>query len=65
MQLVQLVDKVKKGAKSDFVLSDDWTSRFRTRLCVPSDEDLRRKFWRKLIILGLSSIQEGPRCIRT
>ena len=51
-QLVHLVDKVKKGGKSDFVLFDDGILRFGTRLCVPSDEDLRRK----LIVLGLSSI---------
>ena len=43
LQLVQLVDKVKKGGKSDFVLSDDGILRFGTRLCVPSDEDLRRE----------------------
>ena len=51
-QLVHLVDKVKKGGKSDFVLFDDGILRFGTRLCVPSDEDLRRN----LIVLGLSSI---------
>ena len=43
LQLVQLVDKVKKGGKSDFVLSDDGILRFGTRLCVPNDEDLRRE----------------------
>ena len=43
LQLVQIVDKVKKGGKSDFVLSNDGILRFRTRLCVPSDEDLRRE----------------------
>ena len=41
LQLVKLVDKVKKGGKSDFVLSDDGILRFETQLCVPSDEDLR------------------------
>ena len=43
LQLVQLVDKVKKGGMSDFVLFDDGILRFGTRLCVPSDEDLRRE----------------------
>ena len=43
LQLVKLVDKVKKGGKSDFVLFDDGILRFGSRLCVPSDEDLRRE----------------------
>ena len=37
------MDKVNKGGKSDFVLSDDGILRFGTRLCVPSNEDLRRE----------------------
>ena len=43
LQLVQLVDKVKKGGKSDFVLFDDEILRFGTRLYVLSDENLRRE----------------------
>ena len=43
LQLVQLVDKVKKGGKSDFVLCGDEILRFGTRLCVSSDEDSRRE----------------------
>ncbi|RVW64128.1 Retrovirus-related Pol polyprotein from transposon 297 [Vitis vinifera] len=42
----------------------DGILRFRTRLCVPNDGDLRRSFWRKLIVLGLRSTQEGQRCTR-
>ena len=42
LNLVQLMEEVKKGNKSDFVLSDDEILRFRTRLCVPNDGDLRR-----------------------
>ena len=40
---MQLVDKVKKCGKFNFVLSDDEILRFGTRLYVPSDEDLRRE----------------------
>ena len=36
LQLVHLMEKVKKSAKFDFVLSDDRILRFRTRLCVPN-----------------------------
>ena len=47
LQLVQLVDKVKKGGKSDFSLFDDGILRFGTQLCVPSNEDLRRELLEK------------------
>ena len=43
MQLVQLIEEVKRGSKPEFVLSDDEILRFGTRLCVPNDGDLRRK----------------------
>ena len=43
LQLVQLVDMVKKGGNPDFVLSNDGFFRFGTQLCVLSDEDLRRE----------------------
>ena len=43
LNLVQLMEEVKKGNKSDFVLLDDGILRFRTRLYVPNDGDLRRK----------------------
>ncbi|RVW23655.1 hypothetical protein CK203_093952 [Vitis vinifera] len=37
------MEEVKRGTKSDLVLSDDEILRFKTRLCVPNDGDLRRK----------------------
>ena len=43
LNLVQLMDEVKKGSKPDFILSNDGILRFRARLCVPNDGDLRRK----------------------
>ena len=43
LQLVQLVDKVKKGGKFAFILSNDAILRFGTQLCVPSDKELRRE----------------------
>ncbi|RVW78911.1 Transposon Ty3-G Gag-Pol polyprotein [Vitis vinifera] len=43
MQLVQLMEEVQRGSKSDFILSDDGILRFGTRLCVPNDGDLRRE----------------------
>ena len=43
LNLVQLMEDVKKGSKPDFVLSDDGVLRFRTKLCVPNDGDLRRE----------------------
>ncbi|RVX03815.1 Retrovirus-related Pol polyprotein from transposon 17.6 [Vitis vinifera] len=43
LKLVQLMEKVKKDSKPNFVLSDDGILRFRTRLCVPNDGDLRRE----------------------
>ena len=42
MQLVQLMEEVKKGSKPNLILSNDGILRFRTRLCVPNDGDLRR-----------------------
>ena len=44
LNLVQLMEEVKNGSKPDFVLSDDGILRFRTRLCVPNDGDLKRVF---------------------
>ena len=41
------MEEVKKSSKPDFVLSDDGILRFRIRLCVPNDGDLRRKFLEK------------------
>ena len=43
LNLVQLMEDVKKGSKPDFVLLDDGILRFRTRLYVPNDGDLKRK----------------------
>ena len=43
LQLVQLVDKVKKGGNPDIFLFNDGILRFGTQLCVPSNEDLRRQ----------------------
>ena len=43
VQLLQLMEEVKRGSKPDFVLSDDGILKFGTRLCVPNDGDLRRK----------------------
>ena len=43
LNLVQPMEEVKKGSKPDFVLSNDGILRFRTRLCVPNDGDLRRE----------------------
>ncbi|WJZ88382.1 hypothetical protein VitviT2T_007687 [Vitis vinifera] len=37
LNLVQLMEEVKKGSKPDFVLSDDGILRFMTKLCVPND----------------------------
>ncbi|KAL6323506.1 hypothetical protein AAG906_039083 [Vitis piasezkii] len=47
LNLVQLMEEVKKGSKPDFVLSDDGILRFRTKLCVPNDGDLRRELLKK------------------
>ena len=44
LRLVQLMKEVKKGSKSNLVLSDDGILRFRTRLCVSNDGDLKRVF---------------------
>ena len=43
MQLVQLIEEVKRGSKPEFVLSDDEILRFGTRLCVPNYGDLKRE----------------------
>ena len=43
MQLVRLMEEVKRGSKSDFVLSYDGILRFGTRLYVLNDGDLRRE----------------------
>ena len=47
LNLVQLMEEDKKGGKLDFILSDDEILRFRTRLCVPNDGDLKRELLEK------------------
>ena len=42
-ELVAIMDKVRKGNKSDFVLMDDDTLKFKNRLCIPHVRGLRRK----------------------
>ena len=42
LQIVQLMDEVKKGNKPNFVLSDNGILWFGTKLCVPNNGDLRR-----------------------
>ena len=37
------MEEVKKGSKPNFVLSYDGILRFRARLCVPNDGDLKRE----------------------
>ena len=43
MQLVQLMEEVKRGSKSDIALLDDGILRFGNRLCIPNDGNLRRE----------------------
>ena len=43
LQLVQLIEEVKRGSKPDFVLLDDGVLRFGTRLFIPNNGDLRRE----------------------
>ena len=43
MQLVQLMEEVKRGSKPDFALSDYGILRFGNRLCVANDGNLRRE----------------------
>ena len=42
-ELVAIMDKVRKGDKSDFVLMDDDTLKFKNRLCIPHVGGLRRE----------------------
>ena len=37
------MEEVKKGSKPNFVLSYDGILRFRARLCVPNDGNLRKE----------------------
>ena len=43
MQLVQLMEEVKRGSKPDFALLNDGILRFGNRLCVPNEGNLRIK----------------------
>ena len=42
-ELVAIMDKVRKGVNSDFVLMDDDTLKFKERLCIPHVGGLRRE----------------------
>ncbi|RVW78955.1 RNA-directed DNA polymerase-like [Vitis vinifera] len=54
LNLVQLMEEVKKDSKPDFVLLDDGILRFRTRLCVPNNGDLRRELLEEAHCSGLA-----------
>lgn len=54
LQLVQLIEEVKKGGKTNFVLSNDELLRFRTRLCASNDGDLMRKLLKNAHCSGLA-----------
>ena len=43
-ELVAIMDKVRKGDKSDFLLIDDDTLKFKNKLCIPHVGGLRREF---------------------
>ena len=55
------MEEVKKGSKPDFVLSDDGILRFRTRLCVPNDGDLRRELLEEAHCSRLAIHQGGTK----
>ena len=42
-ELTTIMDKVRKGDKSDFVLMDDDTLKFKNKLCIPHVGGLRRE----------------------
>jgi hypothetical protein len=42
-ELVRLMDKVRSGKKSEFKLTDDGILKFRNRLCVPNDPQIKRE----------------------
>ena len=42
-ELVAIMDKVRKGVNSNFVLMDDDTLKFKDRLCIPHVGGLRRE----------------------
>ena len=43
LELVSIMDKVRKGDKFNFVFMDDDTLKFNNRLCIPHVEGLRRE----------------------
>ncbi|RVX02411.1 Transposon Ty3-G Gag-Pol polyprotein [Vitis vinifera] len=61
LNLVQLMEEVKKDSKLDFVLSDAGILRFRTRLCVPNDGDLRRELLEEAHCSRLAIHQRGTK----
>ena len=42
-ELVAIMNKVRKGVNSDFVLMDDDTLKFKDRLCIPQVKGLGRE----------------------
>ena len=43
LELVAIMDKVRKGDKDDFASMDDDTLKFKNRLCIPHVGGLRRE----------------------
>ena len=64
LNLVQLMEEVKKDSKPDFVLSDDGILMFRARLCVSNDGDLRRELLEEAHCSRLAIHQGGTKMYR-
>jgi len=64
LELVKLVEKVEEGSNQDFLLKDE-VLRFRNRLCVPNDPELKKELLKESHDTPYQPIREEQKRIRT
>ena len=61
-EIPHIKELIAEGRGPHFSIDDQGVVRFKNRLVVPSSEELRERFWMKLIIPSCPSIQGVTRC---
>lgn len=64
VEFVRIKGEVAEGKRSNFTVSNDGTLRFKKRLCVPNNREIRNQFYENLIVLCTLLTQVVLRYIR-
>ena len=62
ISIMKIVEKVKKGERTDFVIRDDGILLLGNRLCIHNDQSFKGKFLRRVIVLLMLCTQVVLSC---